>query len=81
MSSDRASCGSCGAPMRWVTPLAGKPMPLDAEPNPEGNVEMVTTPAGPRAKVHAKGQGGLLGERWMPHHASCPQGREWRRPR
>lgn len=33
------TCRHCGARIRWVvTAKRGKPMPLDAEPSPEGNV-------------------------------------------
>ena len=62
------ACRSCGAEIRWVRTAAnGKAMPLDALPTPAGNVEI--TPAG--AVVHAQAtlDGG---ERWMPHHATCP---------
>jgi hypothetical protein len=32
------TCNSCGAPIRWSRTLKGSYMPLDAEPNPDGNV-------------------------------------------
>lgn len=70
------SCRACGAPIRWVRTLNEKPMPLDDEPNDEGNVELVNTPAGPRARVLSakeRGQANLFAiPRWMPHHATCP---------
>lgn len=62
-------CRSCGAPIRWARTAAnGALIPLDAEPNPAGNVELVDG----RAVVH--GQPPLLTppELWMPHHATCP---------
>lgn len=78
----RCSSSRCNAEIRWVTTTAGKPMPIDAKPNPEGNVELIQTEKGPRAVVHGKGsdgQGSLLdAERWMPHHATCLDDR-WRK--
>lgn len=64
--------------------FAGKVMPLDAEPNPAGNVTLERVyPASERpvrAWVHATvaGAGDLERRRaegaelWMPHHATCP---------
>lgn len=63
-------CKGCGATVWWVTTAAnGKAMPLDPDPHPDGNVEMVNG----RAVVHPKGQPtlGATGERYMPHHATC----------
>jgi DNA modification methylase len=33
------ACRSCGAEIRWARTFTGKLMPLDAAPNPAGNVE------------------------------------------
>lgn len=32
------SCRSCGAPIEWALTTAGKRMPLDLEPAPQGNL-------------------------------------------
>lgn len=75
MSASR--CRSCDAPIRWArTEAGGVPIPLDAEPNPEGNaVELedgrIRIIAGP-LEVEPRT---VL---WMPHHATCPHGREWK---
>lgn len=72
-----SACRSCGAPIRWVTTGAGNLMPLNAEPDPAGNIEVLE---GDWAVVHPAGQTTLdPGERWMPHWAVCPQAKEWRR--
>lgn len=42
-------------------------MPLDAEPDPTGNV----TIEGGKAVVH--GQPPMTGPVYMPHHATCPK--------
>lgn len=78
-----AQCNSCGAEIVWaVTSGKGKAMPIDAEPNPDGNVELLPPKQGTRAPVavvHA--QPPLAPEHpiHMPHHATCPQAAEWRR--
>lgn len=33
-----ATCRTCGADIIWAETMAGKRAPIDAEPNPEGNV-------------------------------------------
>lgn len=72
-------CKSCGAPIQWVrSGASGGPMPLDVAPNPKGNVVLTGHKAagGPVARVVSEGEEpGRV--RYMPHHATCPQGREW----
>lgn len=75
-----AECRSCGAEISWARSAAsGSPMPIDAEPTPEGNVvytgELVA--GAPFVQVLGKGERDDR-PRYMPHHATCPQGREWR---
>ena len=71
-------CRSCGAEVRWAHTTFGKLMPLDAEPDPNGNVELVGKGQQQLAIVHAQPtmDGGL---RYMPHHATCPDAEQWRR--
>ena len=79
MAAPQDLCRSCGAAVRWVrTAASGTLMPLNAAPDPAGNVEL---DGEGRAVVHAVGQTDIFGagERWMPHHATCPQAPEWRR--
>lgn len=80
MTTSSEKCRSCAAPIRWVrTAATDALMPLDHEPNPDGNVEL---DAQGRAVVHPAGQASMFEQRptrYMPHHATCPQGREWRR--
>lgn len=73
-------CRVCQAPLVWAVTLAsetgagGKRMPLDAEPNPAGNVAVRQT--GPRSLV-ARVLGNdetadVFAERvYMPHFATC----------
>lgn len=74
----RGLCDSCRAPIFWAVTAAGKKMPLDAEPVADGNVVLIDG----RAKVLTKKQlagGGITVPRYTPHHATCPQGRQWRK--
>jgi hypothetical protein len=72
-------CRGCGAKVLWYRTKASRALiPLDAEPNPRGNVV-----------IDAEGLavvlgGGLFdeapeGERYMPHHATCPQAPNYKR--
>jgi hypothetical protein len=81
-----ARCRSpkCGAPIRWVKTAGGKAIPLDAEPNQDGNVQVgyiggeevaiVLNDAADRAAAQVDGQ-----QLYMPHHATCPDVKAFRR--
>lgn len=63
-------CRACGDEIRWVRTAANdRLIPLNIEPDPAGNVEVVDA----KAVVHAAGQADLFadGVRFMPHHATC----------
>jgi hypothetical protein len=75
-----STCRSCNADIIWVTTKAGRNMPVDAQPNPNGNVELL--PAADGRSYYA----GIHSNRpivpttlYMPHHATCPQGSQWRK--
>lgn len=73
----------CEAPIIWAVTSRGKRMPVDAEPSPDGNVELAGPPAAPHVLPHATvyGQRPLdAAERTLrlPHHATCPKADEWR---
>jgi hypothetical protein len=75
MATSNSRCRSCGAPIIWARTTTGKLMPLDAQPNPAGNV----TVDDDTSTVHATGQLGLDDdERWMPHFVTCPSADQWR---
>lgn len=71
-------CRSCDAPIRFVKTLAGKSIPLDAEPSPSGNVTLEEVDGHTVALVHHAGADAILGERYTSHFATCPQGDFWR---
>jgi hypothetical protein len=73
----------CDAPIIWAITAARKMMPVDAEPTPDGNVELSTewpVHALPAATVYAQPPLGAdaLTLR-LPHHATCPDAAEWKR--
>lgn len=73
-----AACRSCSAPIEWARTVNGRLIPLDAEPDPAGNV-LLEDVQGSRV-AHVLGARGdvpfelahLDGPRYMPHHATCP---------
>jgi hypothetical protein len=71
-------CDSCSKPIIFVAVANNadrklKRMPLDAEPDPAGNVAVVTDGTGTmRGRVLGKGQHALPGETtYCPHFATC----------
>jgi hypothetical protein len=90
MALDIVLCRRCQARIRWAFTPAGRRMPLDADPDPEGNVYWGPTPEDPhrlarvdRDLVAAALTGQLSGDVYMPHHATCgnPPPRGPRQPR
>lgn len=78
-----SACRSCGADIVWAVTAAGKRMPVDAEPVPEGNVALVDLASG---EIHATvlGEGeALLAEEplHLSHFATCVFADQHRRPR
>jgi hypothetical protein len=80
VSSQPQPCDYCRAPIMWLTSINGKPMPVDAHPDPQrGNI------------LRQGDSGGMLGalaaaearRRGVPlrtHHVlSCPRAGEWNR--
>lgn len=63
-----SDCRLCNKALRWARTANGKPMPLDPEPNDDGNVTL--NEAGV-ATVHGDGTS-IDGVRYMPHFATCP---------
>lgn len=75
-----ATCRSCGAPIIWAKTLGGLNMPLDAEPNPDGNVVLAHGLAIVREKPSFEVRGEREGEtRHTSHFATCPFAAQHRR--
>ncbi len=74
------TCRSCPASILWATTEKGRSMPVDAEPHPDGNVEITYDELGrPHAVVHGQPPMMVAGTLHMPHFATCPNAAEWRR--
>lgn len=84
-------CSKCDAPILWAATVNGKPQPLDADPDPAGNIRLTggykptrrgALPACaviPKKELEPSLLGEVPGERYMPHHATCPFAYEFRR--
>lgn len=72
-------CRSCNAPVIWTVTVKDKRMPVDAEPSPDGNVELTSRTVGPPlATVHP--QPPLdAGQLRLSHFATCPHAKDWKR--
>lgn len=65
-------CKRCGESIRWVATENGKLMPLDATPDPAGNVYVSHDATGRAlAVVVSKGNPHPSGIVYMPHFARC----------
>lgn len=76
-----ASCSSCSAPITWAQTENGKPMPVDAVPVPNGNIEL-QLPNDPRdppvAHVLRKGET-RPAPLYVSHFSTCPDAAEHRK--
>lgn len=64
----------CGARIRWAVTRLGNRQPLDADPNPSGNIVFTGDLAGADPVVETLGplDAADTRERYFPHHGSCP---------
>ena len=75
MTASTSKCKSCHAPILWAETVNGRRIPLDAHPDPTGNVELH---ADGRAVVHRTAP--LTGvPLYRAHHQTCPYAAEHRR--
>jgi len=75
-------CRSCGASLFWSQTEAGRSMPVDAVPHPEGRVILYDRGGTVIARTLRQDEQPKPGEvTRRPHHMTCPQGNAWRRAR
>jgi len=79
-------CRSCSALIRWVVSENGVHMPIDAAPSDNGNLYLYKADVGGRCCAQVmvgrkRDDLRRIGRLYISHHATCPQGREWRRKR
>lgn len=72
-----SACSTCGAPIWWAVTEAGKGIPIDAEPRPDGN--MVLGDKGMRPHLPLFDDDAM--PRYVSHFATCPQADQHRRTR
>lgn len=79
-----AECRSCHAPIVWATASAtGKPMPVDREPSPVGNVMLMGLHRGGCEAIVLAGDK-LAAARYgghnlhLNHYVTCPDAAAWR---
>lgn len=80
MGSPMTRCRSCGASIEFARTPADRLIPLDAIPDPDGNVVIrdgLAHVLGPM-ELLMLGAGEALR---MPHHATCPDAADWKGPR
>lgn len=65
-------CQACDALVFWVHTTKGNAMLVDAEPQPGGNLEVIDTDGGLRARVVRANEPTVTGHRYGSHFASCP---------
>ena len=79
-------CKSCAAEIVWAVTTGGKRIPVDAHPAPGGNLVLRQTIGGPPRALMVGATIDMTdpdddGQRWWPHHGTCPQASEWRAKR
>jgi ferric-dicitrate binding protein FerR (iron transport regulator) len=76
---DPKRCRSCQAPIFWARTEAGRAMPVDAAPTPDGRVVLYDRGGTVMARTLKEGEQLRPGEKGRrPHHQTCPQAKEWR---
>ena len=72
--AEEGTCRTCKAGIWWVVTYAGERMPLDREPDAEGNIEMWLSGTAWRAEVlhQVETLFAVDRPRWRSHFATCP---------
>src|SRR5262249_26204656 len=70
-------CRACGARVRWAKTRTRKRTPLDAEPDPNGNVRLLLD--GSAEVVSATKRDGLTGPWFTSHATTCPNPKRFRK--
>jgi len=79
-----STCKSCGAEIVWCIGSKGGRMPVDANPNPGGNLTIVEDHANPTLPPRAMPvppDAGVGTPRYKSHFATCPSADQHRRPK
>lgn len=76
-------CNACQKPMIWAVTRLGKDIPLNAQPDANGNIRLVDRGSlGPLAEVLSVAQQfGRQGTLYTTHFTNCPRADRFRRQR
>jgi hypothetical protein len=77
-----SKCRGCDADINWASTPAGKSMPLDPEPHPDGNIEAHVDGSGRWHVdiVHADSQSTMFTPNlYLSHFVTCPNAEEFRK--
>lgn len=78
MIPESERCRSCGAPVIWRKHVrTGRPMPIDWEPSPKGNLVLLGADSYGLVASGLEGSPGCH----LSHFATCPKADDWRRKR
>jgi hypothetical protein len=72
-TTEYSTCRSCGSRIWWALTEGGRRMPIDADPDPDGNIVPIFTASGAR-RVRVLTGADLPAQRqaWRTHLATCP---------
>lgn len=71
-------CNYCAEAIRWMTTAAGKPMPVNAAPDPvRGNVVRIGGRVGVLGRHTADAARRQGVELYLHHAATCPHRKQW----
>ncbi|HKE79039.1 MAG TPA: hypothetical protein VKB54_07010 [Solirubrobacteraceae bacterium] len=76
-----ATCRSCGAQIVWAETEKGRRMPVDADPNPLGQIVLRGHGTTPLAICGVPDDAYPGEPRYASHFQTCPQAGDWRRRR
>ena len=69
------NCRSCEAPILWAETAAGKSMPLDEKPDPNGTFVFVNGKTRRAEPLDVQ----LKRPLYTSHFATCPEAAQWRK--
>lgn len=79
-----SKCRSCGEAIYWATTASGKSMPVNATPEPEGNVLLTLSRSTGKLSAEVVGAEQKIEpdrRRYLSHWTTCPNANAHRRKR
>lgn len=74
------TCRSCNAPITWLPTSAGRKMPVDEDPTPDGNIAVDELGVAHVLTTNDLVMARMMGEPlYKSHFATCGQANDWRR--